>query len=163
MIAGAIQMLEQGIIGDVLVAKAWNIQRRANIGKASPSEIPPGVDYDTWIGPAEFMPYQSNRFHYTWHWWHNFGTGDLGNDGAHEVDIARWGLGTSGLPDVASAIGGKYYFDDDQLTRIDNMVRDSLSPLFDYHDAPTNQTTANAVPPPDQEQPANQSKIGRQS
>jgi predicted dehydrogenase len=60
------------------------------------------------------MPYQSNRFHYDWHWWHNFGTGDIGNDGAHELDIARWGLGVEGLPSTATALGGKYYFDDDQ-------------------------------------------------
>jgi predicted dehydrogenase len=110
----AIQLLKEGVIGDVLMAKAWNIQRRSNIGKSSPSAAPEHVDYDAWIGPAEFMPYQSNRFHYSWHWWHNFGTGDIGNDGAHEIDIARWGLGVTGFPSTASALGGKYYFDDDQ-------------------------------------------------
>ena len=113
-IVNAIQMIKEGAIGDVLMAKAWNIQRRSNIGKASPSAMPEHIDYDAWIGPAEYMPYQSNRFHYSWHWWHNFGTGDIGNDGAHEIDIARWGLGVEGLPTTASAIGGKYYFDDDQ-------------------------------------------------
>ena len=97
-----------------MMAKAWNIQRRNDIGKSAPSAAPEHIDYDAWIGPAEFMPYQSNRFHYAWHWWHNFGTGDIGNDGAHEIDIARWGLGVEGLPSTASAIGGKYYFDDDQ-------------------------------------------------
>jgi len=113
-IVNAIQMIKEGVIGDVLMAKAWNIQRRSNIGKSSPSQAPEHVDYDSWIGPAEYMPYQSNRFHYSWHWWHNFGTGDIGNDGAHEIDIARWGLGVEGMPSTASAIGGKYYFDDDQ-------------------------------------------------
>ena len=114
MIANAMQLLKEGVIGDVLTAKAWNIQRRKNIGTSSPSEPPSEVDYDTWVGPAEFMPFQKNRFHYDWHWWHNFGTGDIGNDGAHEIDIARWGLGVDGLPSSASAMGGKYYFDDDQ-------------------------------------------------
>lgn len=113
-IVNAIEMIKEGVIGDVLMAKAWNIQRRSNIGKSSPSQAPEHVDYDSWIGPAEYMPYQSNRFHYSWHWWHNFGTGDIGNDGAHEIDIARWGLGVEGMPSTASAIGGKYYFDDDQ-------------------------------------------------
>jgi predicted dehydrogenase len=113
-IVDAIQMLKEGTIGDVLMAKAWNIQRRDNIGKGSPSTPPEHVDYDSWIGPAEFMPYQSNRFHYSWHWWHNFGTGDIGNDGAHEIDIARWGLGVDGFPSTTSVTGGKYYFDDDQ-------------------------------------------------
>jgi predicted dehydrogenase len=114
LIAGAIHMLREGVIGEVLVAKAWNIQRRGKIGRERPSDPPPGLDYDMWVGPAEFLPFQKNRFHYLWHWWHNFGTGDIGNDGAHEIDYARWGLGVSGLPATAAALGGKYSFDDDQ-------------------------------------------------
>jgi predicted dehydrogenase len=113
-VASAIQIIREGTIGDVLMAKAWNVQRRRNIGHEKPTPAPTSVDYDTWVGPAEFMPYQSNRFHYDWHWWYNFGTGDIGNDGAHELDIARWGLGVEGLPTTATALGGKYYFDDDQ-------------------------------------------------
>lgn len=113
-VANAIQIIREGTIGDVLMAKAWNVQRRRNIGRAKPTPPPTTVDYDAWVGPAEFMPYQSNRFHYDWHWWYNFGTGDIGNDGAHELDIARWGLGVEGLPSTATALGGKYYFDDDQ-------------------------------------------------
>jgi predicted dehydrogenase len=114
LVANAVQMVREGRIGNVLMAKAWNIQRRRNIGHAEPSPPPSTVDYDMWVGPAEFMPYQANRFHYDWHWWYNFGTGDIGNDGAHELDIARWGLGVEGLPSTATALGGKYYFDDDQ-------------------------------------------------
>ncbi len=113
-IANAIQMLREGVIGEVLVAKAWNIQRRRNIGRAKPSDPPAGLDYDLWVGPAEWMPFQKNRFHYDWHWWYNFGTGDIGNDGTHEIDYARWGLGVEGLPTMATAAGGKYFFDDDQ-------------------------------------------------
>ncbi len=114
LIAGAVQMLREGVIGDVLVAKAWNIQRRGSIGHEQPSEPPAGVDYDSWVGPAEFVPFQKNRFHYHWHWWYNFGTGDVGNDGTHEIDYARWGLGVEGLPATATGLGGKYFFDDDQ-------------------------------------------------
>ena len=114
MIANAVQMLREGVIGDVLVAKAWNVQTRPNIGHMTPSVPPAGVDYDTWVGPAEFMPYQENRFHYNWHWWHNFGTGDIGNDGTHEIDYARWGLGVEGLPTTVMGLGGKYFHDDDQ-------------------------------------------------
>ena len=114
LIAGAVQMLREGVIGDVLVAKAWNIQRRGSIGHEQPSEPPAGVDYDAWVGPAEFVPFQKNRFHYHWHWWYNFGTGDIGNDGTHEIDYARWGLGVEGLPATATGLGGKYFFDDDQ-------------------------------------------------
>lgn len=110
----AIQRLHEGVIGDVLVAKAWNIQRRGSIGRMQPSTPPADLDYDTWVGPAEWMPYQENRLHSDWHWWWNFGTGDIGNDGAHELDYARWGLGIDTLPTRVSATGGKYFYDDDQ-------------------------------------------------
>lgn len=113
-IADAVQMLRDGVIGDVLVAKAWNVQRRANIGRAKPGDAPNHVDYDAWVGPAPFLPFQSNRFHYNWHWWHNFGTGDMGNDGVHELDYARWGLGVDTHPARVSGLGTKLYFDDDQ-------------------------------------------------
>ncbi|TWT85993.1 4-carboxy-2-hydroxymuconate-6-semialdehyde dehydrogenase [Posidoniimonas polymericola] len=110
----AIAMLHDGAIGDILVAKAWNIQQRGSIGNHSPSRPPEGVDYDTWVGPAEWLPFQENRFHSDWHWWRNFGTGDIGNDGAHEIDYARWGLGVDALPNRVTALGGKYFYDDDQ-------------------------------------------------
>ena len=113
-IGEAVQKLHEGLIGDVLVAKAWNIQMRSNIGFAEPSDPPPGVDYDMWVGPAAYVPFQKNRFHTTWHWWRNFGTGDIGNDGTHEMDYARWGLGVDTLPSSISAMGGKYFFDDQQ-------------------------------------------------
>ncbi|WP_422925175.1 Gfo/Idh/MocA family protein [Singulisphaera sp. PoT] len=109
-----IQRLREGEIGEVLVAKAWNSQKRSNIGHAQPSEAPPELDYDLWTGPAPMVPYQSNRSHYNWHWWYAFGTGDMGNDGVHELDIARWGLGVDTPPAKVAAIGGKYGFDDDQ-------------------------------------------------
>ena len=114
LIANAVQMLREGVIGDVLVARAWNVQRRRNIGRAQPSNPPSHIDYDAWVGPAEYVPFQSNRFHYDWHWWYNFGTGDIGNDGTHEIDYARWGLGVDTLPSKVIGLGGKYFHDDDQ-------------------------------------------------
>ena len=114
LVADGIQMLREGIIGDVLIAKAWNVQRRGNIGHAKPSKPPSHVDYEMWLGPAPFVPFQANRFHYSWHWWYDFGTGDTGNDGVHEIDYARWGLGVKTHPSRVSALGGKYFFDDDQ-------------------------------------------------
>jgi len=114
LVAGAVQMLREGVIGDVLGAKTWNVQQRGNIGHEQPSDPPAGMDYDMWVGPAEFVPFQKNRFHYDWHWWYNFGTGDIGNDGTHEIDYTRWGLGVSGLPTMVTGLGGKYFFDDDQ-------------------------------------------------
>ncbi len=110
----AIDHLHNGLIGDVLVAKCWNWQTRNSIGHAQPTEPPANVDYDTWVGPAEWMPYQKNRFHYDWHWWFNFGAGDLGNDGVHEMDYALWGLGVTGAPKRISGMGGVYFFNDDR-------------------------------------------------
>lgn len=98
----------------MLAAKAWNVQRRADIGRRQPSDPPPGVDYDLWVGPAPLVPFQDNRFHGTWRWWHAFGCGDVGNDGTHELDIARWGLGIDGLPSRVAGLGGKSFFRDDQ-------------------------------------------------
>ncbi|MCH8230475.1 MAG: hypothetical protein IIA53_09120, partial [Chloroflexi bacterium] len=113
-------------IGEVLVAKAWNIQHRNNIGHAKPSQVPSGFDYDTWVGPAEMVPFQKNRQHYTWHWWHNFGTGDMGNDGVHDLDYARWGLGVETHPTNIIALGGKYFHDDDQ------QFPDTQTAVFEY-------------------------------
>lgn len=110
----AIGMLHDGLIGDVLDARCWNWQTRTNIGHEHPTTPPPNVDYDTWVGPAEWLPFQKNRFHYDWHWWHNFGSGGMGNDGVHELDYALWGLGIKGYPVRVSASGGIYYFDDDR-------------------------------------------------
>lgn len=114
MMIEAIARLREGIIGEVKVSKAWNIQRRGNIGRRTPSEAPPELDYDTWVGPAPMIPYQSNRVHNGWHWWYHFGTGDMGNDGVHDIDYARWGLGVETHPSRVAASGGKYFFDDDQ-------------------------------------------------
>ena len=114
LVRRGVELLREGAIGDVLVAKAWNVQRRGSIGRAEPSAPPSGLDYDLWLGPAPLVPYQANRLHYNWHWWYAFGTGDTGNDGVHELDIARWGLGVLTHPSAISAVGGKFAFDDDQ-------------------------------------------------
>src|SRR5436190_22919708 len=114
MMIDAVKLLRDGIIGDVLVAKCWNIQRRRGIGHDKPGAPPTGLDYDTWVGPAPLVAYQKNRCHEGWHWWYDFGTGDMGNDGVHDVDYTRWGLGVETHPTKISAIGGKFFFDDDQ-------------------------------------------------
>jgi hypothetical protein len=73
------------------------------------------VHYDLWTGPAPMKPFTKNRFHYNWHWIWDTGNGDLGNQGIHELDLARWGLGV-GLPTKITAVGGHFMFDDDQQT-----------------------------------------------
>lgn len=111
----AIRIAKSGDLGEILMTKAWNVQLRDDIGHKANSPVPAGVDYDTWLGPAPWIPFNENRFHYKWHWHWHFGTGDAGNDGAHQLDIARWALGVD-YPRDASGMGGKLYFDDDQQT-----------------------------------------------
>jgi len=110
----AMELLHNGAIGDVLIAKAWNSQLRGNIGKAKPSTPPENLDYDLWLGPAPMFPYQQNLLHSSWRWFLPFGAGDAGNDGVHDIDLARWGLGVNTHPNTIAGLGGKYFFDDDQ-------------------------------------------------
>lgn len=121
----AIGLANSGKIGKVIMAKAWNTQLRENIGHKEDSEVPDGVDYDLWLGAAPWIPFNENRFHYKWHWHWHFGTGDAGNDGAHQLDIARWALGQN-YPKTISGMGGKFFFDDDQQTP------DTMNVTFDY-------------------------------
>lgn len=114
MMIEAVKLLREGIIGNVLVAKCWNIQRRGSIGRGQNTAPPPGFDYDTWVGPATMIPYRTNRVHQRWTWWYHFGTGDMGNDGVHDIDYTRWGLGVETHPDKVAALGGKFVQDDDQ-------------------------------------------------
>jgi predicted dehydrogenase len=113
MMTEAVKLLREGVIGDVLVAKCWNIQKRGSIGRGQETDPPAGFDYDTWVGPATLIPYRTNRVHNRWTWWYHFGTGDMGNDGVHDIDYTRWGLGVETHPTKVSALGGKFHFDDD--------------------------------------------------
>ncbi|HEY3440282.1 MAG TPA: Gfo/Idh/MocA family oxidoreductase [Paludibaculum sp.] len=111
----AVQKLKAGEFGEIYMTRALCFKARNTIGKTPVSAVPPGVDYDMWTGPAPMRPFTKNRFHYNWHWFWDTGNGDLGNQGIHEVDIARWGLGVT-HPTKVTAMGGKYMFDDDQET-----------------------------------------------
>jgi len=110
----AMERLHRGEIGEILVAKAWNSQRRGNIGKVQPSEPPAKLDYDLWTGPAPLVPYRANMLPGQWRWFRHFGCGDIGNDGVHDIDVAVWGLGLTTHPTRVACLGGKYFFDDDQ-------------------------------------------------
>jgi predicted dehydrogenase len=123
----AMEMIKSGKIGKVVMAKAWDVQLRDDIGHKENSPVPEGVDYETWLGPAPWIPFNENRFHYNWHWHWHFGTGDVGNDGAHQIDMARWALGVD-YPKTVTGMGGKFFFDDDQQTP------DTMNVTFDYGD-----------------------------
>ena len=112
---GMAEYLHSGKLGEVYMAKGLCYKWRDTIGKTPEEPVPPGVDYDLWLGPAKKRPFTKNRFHYNWHWNWDYGNGDMGNQGVHEMDIARWGLGVT-LPTRISASGGHFMFDDDQET-----------------------------------------------
>ena len=107
--------LQEGIIGDVYMARGLCFKWRDTIGRAREEPVPPGVSYDLWTGPAPVKPFTRNRFHYNWHWQWDYGNGDLGNQGAHQIHAARTALGVK-YPTQISSMGGHYVFDDDQET-----------------------------------------------
>lgn len=111
----AIAHVRKGLIGEVYLAKGLCYKRRNSIGHTPVEPVPAGVNYDLWTGPAPVHPFTRNRFHYNWHWFWEYGNGDLGNQGVHQVDIARWGLGV-GFPNKVTTIGGHFVNDDDQET-----------------------------------------------
>ena len=110
-----IKQINDGLIGDVYLARGLCYKWRDTIGHATEEAVPAGVDYDLWTGPAPMKPFTRNRFHYNWHWIWDTGNGDIGNQGVHEMDKARWGLGVK-YPTKVSAVGGHFMFDDDQQT-----------------------------------------------
>ncbi len=126
-ITEGIEYLKSGELGKIRMAKAINNQLRGPIGRVADSEVPPGVNYDLWLGPAPKRPFNKNRFHYNWHWFWDYGTGDIGNDGIHQIDIARWGLGV-GMPKAVSCSGTQLFYDDDHETP------DTQIATFEYDD-----------------------------
>jgi predicted dehydrogenase len=111
----AIKHLRDGLIGNVYMARGLVFRWRDDIGKKGPGTIPTGLDYDLWTGPAAMLPYSEDWVHYNWHWQWNYGCGDVGNQGIHETDLCMWGLNV-GLPEVITAGGGKFLFDDAKET-----------------------------------------------
>jgi predicted dehydrogenase len=113
--ASAAEFVRSGKLGKVPFARTCIAGNRTSIGRKADEPVPKGVDYDLWLGPAPQRPFNANRFHYNWHWNWDYGTGELGNNGIHALDTARWVLGLDAPQRVTSG-GGKYFYDDDQQT-----------------------------------------------
>jgi predicted dehydrogenase len=120
-----IERVYAGEIGAVRYARTWYNNRRPSIGKHPPSSPPVGLDWALWQGPAPDRPFKENIVHYNWHWHWHWGNGELGNNGVHAIDIARWGLGVD-YPTRVTSGGGKYRHDDDQETP------DTMMVTFDF-------------------------------
>jgi predicted dehydrogenase len=107
-----VQALKEGLIGQPYLARAWYANSRSTIGRGKEAAVPANLDYELWQGPAPRTPYRDNVIHYNWHWFHRWGTGEICNNGTHEIDVSRWALGVDTCTKVVST-GGRYQFDDD--------------------------------------------------
>jgi predicted dehydrogenase len=121
--AEAVEYIRSGVLGRVALARAWESSKQKPIGYPADGGPPAGVDYDLWLGPAPKRPFNPARFHGSWRWFFDYGTGDLGNDGVHRLDYARRALTAAfeaekrTIPDWPTAVaasGGKFVFDDAQ-------------------------------------------------
>ncbi len=130
-IAEAIAWVHQGNIGGIVRARGLCYKRRPSIGKvAGPQPVPATIDYDLWCGPAPETPLMREHLHYDWHWVWPTGNGDLGNQGVHQMDIARWALGQKQLAPRVLSVGGRFGYIDDGDTP------NTLVAFHDYPEAP---------------------------
>ncbi len=125
----AIEYIHAGHIGKVTLARGLCYKPRNSIGRFPDSEVPAGVDYDLWLGAAPKRSFNRNRFHYNWHWNWDYGNGDMGNQGIHQMDVARWALNQKGMPWSVMGVGGRFGYEDDGTTPNTELA------FFDYGSA----------------------------
>ncbi len=127
----AVAWIRAGNLGRITAARGFCYKRRDSIGLADgPVAIPASINFDLWCGPAPLVPPKRKRLHYDWHWVHVTGNGDVGNQGIHQMDVARWFLGESGLPRSTLSVGGRLGYVDDGDTPNTQVV------IHDYATAP---------------------------
>ena len=112
----AIQFLNKGGLGDIYMSKGLCLKPRGSIGYVKDSNIPEGVNWDTFLGPAPYRPFNENRFHYKWHWFWDTGNGDFGNQGIHQADIGRWALNKLTHPVRIQGFSNFFVWNSDQET-----------------------------------------------
>jgi predicted dehydrogenase len=140
-IQDAVEFLRGGKLGKIYMAKGLCYKPRGSIGIKEDSPVPDGLDYNLWTGPAEMKPFNANRLHYNWHWFWNTGNGDLGNQGIHQMDLARWGLGKNEFPKAVQASGGRFGYKDQGETPNTELVTldfDDAVLQFEVRGLPTN-------------------------
>jgi predicted dehydrogenase len=146
----AMQLLGEGVIGQIYHARGLCYRRRFSIGHTPDEPVPPGLDWDLFLGPAQLKPYSKNKFAYNWHWFWDTGNGDIGNQGVHEMDICLWGLGRTGWPVSVSSTGGKFVWQDDQETPNTQQTTFNFGDAevtFDVRNLPTQPEGSAAVRP----------------
>ncbi len=127
----AVAWSQAGNLGKLLWARGTCYKRRPSIGKVSaPTPFPAGIDQDLWFGPAPVKPLMRAKLHYDWHWVWDTGNGDLGNQGIHQMDIARWFMGEQALSPKIWSVGGRLGYIDDGETP------NTMFAVHDYAKAP---------------------------
>jgi predicted dehydrogenase len=126
----AFEWAKAGNLGKIQIARGFCYKRRVSIGKTTgPQPVPATVDYDLWCGPAPADPLRRTKLHYDFHWVWPTGNGDIGNQGAHQMDLARWALGKQSVAPTAITVGGRFGYIDDGETP------NTLMAVHDYGDA----------------------------
>ncbi len=122
--AAAVDFVKSGSIGKLLLSRGTNYKMRPSIGKVTgPQEAPATVNYDLWSGPRPVAPVMRKKFHYDWHWQWAYGSGDIGNQGPHQLDVARWALGNpEKLPMRVMSFGNRWGYSDDGQTANNQMA-----------------------------------------
>jgi predicted dehydrogenase len=119
--AQQIAALQSGNYGKLLVSKGYCCKRRWSIGQRSISPPPTGFDYNVWLGPAQQREFHENLHPYNWHWFWDTGNGDIGNQGVHEIDVARWAIEGGTLPTKVWSLGGRFLPDGPDQGETPNM------------------------------------------
>jgi predicted dehydrogenase len=127
--AREIAAVHSGKYGKLLVSKGYCCKPRWSIGVKESSASPAGLDWDLWLGPAAQREYNGNLVHYNWHWFWETGNGDTGNQGVHEIDIARWAIKGATHPKSVWSLGGRFAYEDQGQTPNTQLA------VFDYGEA----------------------------
>ena len=114
--ANEIAAVQSGKYGKLLVSKGYCCKPRWSIGQKPTASPPDDLDFNIWLGPAPEQPYHGNLVHYNWHWFWDFGNGDIGNQGVHELDVARWAIKGATLPSKVWSLGGRFAYEDQGQT-----------------------------------------------
>ena len=127
----AFAWLREGHLGKITLSRGLNYKTRESVGKVTaPTRVPKFIDYNLWCGPRPVTPLMREFIHYDWHWLWPYGNGDIGNQGPHQLDVARWGLGQMTHPVSSMSLGARWGYSDDGETPNNQLA------LFRYADGP---------------------------